>query len=122
MYSIAFPEMFNNVRTNLYSDSAATMSNLKLMLLSFKGSLLGDPNYGTRLNEIIYSNNNQILKDLIVDDIYIAIGEFMPQLSVERKNINVYSDGINLYASITATNLLNYTTNLYEINLTDVEG
>lgn len=122
MRSLAFPKMFTTTRTNTIEDREATLSNLKLLLLSFKGSLLGDPNYGTNLSRIIYSNNHQILRDLVIDDIYMAIGEFMPQLRVPRENISIYGDGINLYATINATNLLNYTTNLYEINLTNTEG
>lgn len=122
MKSIAYPKMFNSSRTLLYSDREATLSNLKLLLQSFKGSSLGDPYFGTDLHKVIYSNNRQILKDLIIDDIYTSIAEFMPQLSVDRKNIEITSDGVNLYARINATNLLNYTTNLYEINLTGTEG
>ena len=121
MYSLSFPDMFTTSRTKLYKDRDATMSNLKLLLLSFKGNLLGDPYYGTNLHKIIYSNNHQILKDLVIDDIYMAIAEFMPQLRVARNDISVYGDGINLYATINATNLLNYTTNMYEINLTETE-
>ena len=121
MFSIAFPEMFKPARTNLLKDREATMSNLKLLLQSYKGNLLGDPYYGTNINRIIYSNNHQILKDLIIDDIYVAIAEFMPQLRVSRSDINVYGDGINLYASIAATNVLNHMNNLYEINLTETE-
>lgn len=119
MYSLSFPDMFTTSRTKLYKDRDATMSNLKLLLQSFKGNLLGDPYYGTNLHKIIYSNNHQILRDLIIDDIYVAIAEFMPQLRVARRDIRIYGDGENLYADINALNLLNYTTNLYEINLTE---
>lgn len=119
MYSLSFPDMFITSRTKLYKDRDATMSNLKLLLQSFKGNLLGDPYYGTNLHKIIYSNNHQILRDLIIDDIYVAIAEFMPQLRVARRDIRIYGDGVNLYADINALNLLNYTTNLYEINLTE---
>lgn len=122
MYSIAFPEMFTTSRTKIYEDRDATMSNLKLLLLSFKGNLLGDPYYGTNLHKIIYSNNHQILKDLVIDDIYTAIAEFMPQLRVSRNDIRIWGDKTHLYASINALNLLNYTNNLYEINLTETEG
>ena len=122
MYSLSFPDMFTSSRTKLYDGREATLSNLKLLLQSFKGNLLGDPYYGTNLHKIIYSNNHQILKDLIIDDIYTAIAEFMPQLKVARNNIIIYGDGVNLYATINATNLLNYTNNLYEINLTETEG
>lgn len=118
MYSLSFPDMFTTTRTKLFSERDATLSNLKLLLLSFKGQLLGDPYFGTNIHKIIYSNNTQILQDLIIDDIYVAIAQFMPQLRVERKDIEITGDGRHLYAKINATNLTNYTTNMYEINLT----
>lgn len=118
MKALAFPDMFSSARTGVISDHEATLSNLKLLLQSYKGSLLGDPFYGTTLNKVIYSNNHQILKDLVVDDIYSAIVTFMPQLKLSRSDIEVYGDGTSLYATINAVNLTDYTVNLYEINLT----
>lgn len=119
MKSIAFPNMFSSARMNMYSDREATLSNLKLLLQSYKGSLLGDPYFGTTLNKVIYSNNHQILKDLVIDDIYMAIAEFMPQLRLSRSDIEITGDGTSIYATINAVNLLDYTSNLYEINLTE---
>ena len=119
--SIAFPDMLSSSRTNVVEDTDATISNLRLLLLSNKNSLLGDPYFGTELKEVIYSQNGPIIRDLIIDEIYTAIAVFMPQLSVARDNIEVESDGIDIYASFTALNLLNYTTNLYNIKLTNNE-
>lgn len=119
MKSIAFPNMFSSARMNTYSDREATLSNLKLLLQSYKGSLLGDPYFGTTLNKVIYSNNHQVLKDLVIDDIYMAIAEFMPQLRLSRSDIEITGDGTSIYATINAVNLLDYTSNLYEINLTE---
>lgn len=119
--SIAFPDMLSSTRTNVVQDDDATVSNLRLLLLSSKNSLLGDPYFGTELKDVIYSQNGAIIRDLIVDEIYTAVAVFMPQLSLSRNNIEVKSDGIDIYASFTATNLLNYTTNLYNIKLTNNE-
>ena len=47
MYSIAWPNMFSGKGTKLVSDHDATVQNLKLMLLSDRGSLFGDPYFGT---------------------------------------------------------------------------
>ena len=41
--SIAFPDMLSSTRTNVVQDDDATVSNLRLLLLSSKNSLLGDP-------------------------------------------------------------------------------
>ena len=121
MYSIAFPKMVSNVNTNVIQDREATASNLKLLLASDKYSLLGDPYYGTSLKRLIFEQNNQVLRDLIIDDIYTAIITFMPQIKVDRKDIVVTSNRASVFAKIKVINLLDYTTDLYNINLTDSE-
>ena len=117
--SIAFPDMLSSTRMNVISEDDATASNLRLLLLSPRKSLFGDPYYGNELKDVIFSQSGQIIKDLIVDEIYIAIAVFMPQLSVSRDDISIETDGVELYTTFKATNLLNYTTNLYNIKLTN---
>lgn len=119
--SIAFPDMLGNTRTNVLTDDDATSSNLRLLLKSIRKSLYGDPYYGTDLKQVIFSQNGQVVQDLIVDEIYTAINTFMPQLGIDRKNIQVTGDGKDIYATFTATNLLNYSINLYDIKLTNNE-
>lgn len=117
--SIAFPDMLSSTRMNVISEDDATASNLRLLLLSPRKSLFGDPYYGNELKDVIFSQSGQIIKDLIVDEIYTAIAVFMPQLSVSRDDISIETDGVELYTTLKATNLLNYTTNLYNIKLTN---
>ncbi len=121
MYSIAFPDMVSNTSTKLFKDHDATESNLKLLLLSNKYGLLGDPYFGTNLQKLIFEQNNQVIKDLIIDDIYVAILNFMPQLLIKRNGITITHDLAKVYVNIKALNLLDYTTNLYNINLTSSE-
>lgn len=121
MYSINFPKMISNVNTLIIQDHEATASNLKLLLGSDKYSLLGDPYYGTNLKRLMFEQNNQIIRDLIIDDIYSAILTFMPQIKVDRKDITVTSTRASVHANIKALNLLDFTTNLYNINLTNSE-
>ena len=118
MYSIGFPEMFSNSRTILVKDREAVISNLKLLLLSDKGSLFGDPYFGTQLKKVIYEQNDTIVNDLVVDEIYTAILMFMPQIKVSRNDIKVYSDGTTITATIKCIYLVDYTTDMYSINLT----
>ena len=121
MYSFAWPDMVKNTSANIIENHPATVSNLKLMLLSNKKSLLGDPYYGTNLKKLIFEQNNQVLKDLIIDDIYTSILTFMPQLVLSRNDITVTSDKHKVYINIKATDVLDYTTNLYNITLTEGE-
>ena len=73
LYSIAFPKMFKSVRTLTVKDHDATESNLKLLLASERETLFGDPDFGTKTRRYIFEQNNEILRDIIIDEIYTAI-------------------------------------------------
>lgn len=117
MKSLSFPVMFKNTKTMVSDDKKATMSNLYLLLKSSKESLFGDPFFGTNLMNLFYSNNNLALEDLVIDEIYTSILQFMPQLKLTRKDIKIKRDGMSLYAEINAKNVLDLTTNMYSIKL-----
>lgn len=121
MYSIAFPNMFSNSKTNLVEGKKATASNLKLLLKSRSGSLFGDPNFGTELMMVFFNQNSPILADLIIDEIYTTIVTMMPQIIVSRKDITIESNGVDVVANLRLTNKEDFTTNLYQINLTNTE-
>lgn len=123
MYSLAFPNMFKCAyRTEIIKDEDATRSNLKLLLNSERYSLFGDPYYGTALKKMLFEQNSVILKDLIIDEIYTSIITFMPQIKINRKDITITTDDYSVHARIKCVNLIDHTTNLYDINLTeDVE-
>ena len=122
MYSIAFPEMVKGTRTFLYRDHEATLSNLKLILSTVtRNVLFGDPYYGTDLLEAIYYQNNIVLWDLIQDEIYVAIKEYIPQIELKREDIKVYGEGTSLYATIKGIDRTDHTNNLYNIKLTDLD-
>ena len=121
MYSLAFPKMFNSTSLRVIEGHEATYSNLRLLLLSDTTMLLGDPYNGTPLRQVIFSQNDGVVKDLAIDAIYTSILTFMPQLVLQRKDIEIVQQQNEMYAKITATNILDYTTNLYEIKLTDTE-
>lgn len=118
MYSLAFPKILNSTTARVVSGYEATYSNLKLLLQSEKYSLFGDPYFGSSLRKLTFEQNNQILYDLVVDDIYVAIITFLPQIKLERRNIVITADRASIHITITATNLLDYTTDLYSITLT----
>ena len=119
MISIAFPDMFNRTVTNLTEDYDATLQNLKMLLWSEKGELFGDPYYGTGLKKYLYEQNDAILRDILIDDIYTAVATFMPQLKIDRKGITIESDGAKVIASIEALNRVSFETNLYNLVLLD---
>ena len=118
MYSIAFPEMFNSGGTILVKDKEATVSNMRLLLASWKNSLLGDPYFGTNLKNFIYEQNNIILRDIIIDDIYVSLQQFIPQVALKRKDITILNEGTAIYANINCINKLDNEVNMYQIKLT----
>lgn len=89
MYSIAFPRMFDAGNTLLVSDFNAIVQNLKLLLGSEKRELFMDPYFGTNLKRMLYEKGNHFLKDIIIDDICVAINTFMPQVTVTHKDIDI---------------------------------
>ena len=120
MISIRFPNMLSSQKTNLVTDHNATYQNLRYLLLSDKMSMVGDPYYGTNLKRFLYSQS-QILKDILLDDIFTAVAIFMPQVKLSRNDINIYAERQNLYVTMTCTNIVDHVTNLYKICLTSTE-
>ena len=114
MYSVAFPKMFNSSRTILYKDHEATLSNLKLLLESSRTSLFGDPYFGTDLKKYLFEQNDSILKDLLIDEIYTTILTFMPQLKLNRNDIIITTDDVDVFATIQCVNLIDYQTDMLQ--------
>lgn len=121
MYSLAFPDFLSSTNTKLIKDHEATASNIKLLLLSDKYGLFGDPYYGTSLKKLLFDQNSLVVQDLIIDDIFIAIQTFMPQVKINRKDIKVQADREHLNINIKALNLLDFKVDLYNIMLTNSE-
>ena len=121
MDSINFPDMFSTTSTKIVSGHDATLNNLKLMLLSSRKTLFGDPYFGTNLKWLLFEQGNEVLQDIIIDDIYTAILTFMPQLTLSRKDIEIVFNREEVFIKIKATNLLDFKTDLYTINLMELE-
>lgn len=119
MKSINYPRIFNTnkQKVNIVSDYYATLQNLKLLLYSDKGELFGDPYYGCNLKKFLYDQNDTVLKDIVIDDIYTAISIFMPQIRVERRDIILEADNVTVKVTIKALNRVNFQTNLYNLVL-----
>ena len=117
--SIQFPDMFTRTVTSTVDNYDATLQNLKMLLWSEKGELFGDPEFGTGLKKYLYDQNDYILADLVIDNIYDAITTFMPQLYITRNDIKVELGHAKIIVTIRALNRLDFTTNLYNIVLLD---
>lgn len=121
MNAVGFPNMLQANKTVIVKDLDATKQNLTYLLQSYKKTMLGDPYFGTNLRKLFYESNNAILRDLVIDDIYSAINNFMPQIRVTRKDITVTSDRNMVMVNIIAQNLLDFSFAEYNIKLLEVE-
>lgn len=118
MFSIAFPNIFNGSKVNLYRDYDAIKSNLTALLASDRGALFGDPFYGTKLKTLLWNQAyDPIVRDLIQDDIFQAIYSYMPQITVYRNDIQVSVVNNVVQASIRVRSDSGIESNLYNIQL-----
>ena len=117
MKSIAFPRMFTSSSTQLVSDREASAQNLRLLLCSERGDFADDPEFGVRLKRFIFEQNDYVLQDVLIDEIYTKIAIFMPQLRVSREDIRFVRQRATLYVNIQALNRLDFTTDMYSIAL-----
>ena len=124
MRSIHFPKMFNTNSTRVWKSSEhlnATKQNIKLVLYSERGELIGDPYFGLMLRHFMFDRNNYILRDQIIDMIYTQLAIFIPQVHVERKDITVFQDRekAKLYCEFSGINQIDYQLNTYQLVLFD---
>lgn len=117
MKSIKFPEMIKHHYVDTISDIDATYQNLKLFLTSEKGEFVFDPFFGIRLKRYIFEQNNFILRDIIIDEIYEQITIFMPQLIIRRDDITITADRAKIYCNIKARNQKDFELNSYNLVL-----
>lgn len=122
MKSIKFPNMFSTNSTKVWDESEylkATDQNLKLVIQSMHGELLGDPYFGTLLREYMFDQNSYILRDIIADMIYTQVAIFIPQLYVTRRDIQIFQDRRKgqLICQIRGINQLDYQPNTFELLL-----
>lgn len=119
--SIKFPDIFSNASTNLVDGHEATAQNLKHTLFAQKSSHFGDPYFGSNIKRRIFEQNDTILRDLIIDDIYTTISTFMPQIRVERKDIEIIQDTATVHANLKVKNLIDFNMEEFSIALFNLE-
>lgn len=121
MKSINFPKMLNSNSSNVIKDEEATLRNLRTLLSTEKGEFIDDPFFGIRLKRYIFEQNNYVLRDILIDEIYTQITVFMPQLLVKRDGISIIQDRGKLYANIKVMDRVDFTTNMYSLVLFERE-
>ena len=120
MNSINFPKMFQGNGTIINKDADSNKSILEwlhLLLGSEVGTMHGDPEFGIRLKRYAFDQNNYILRDILVDEIYTKIVYFCPSIYLERKNIKIISELHTIKVNIVCKNQATFETNMYDLVL-----
>lgn len=121
MKSLAFPKMFNSSSTLTKTDYEASKECIHLLLSSEKGTFKYDPLFGVKLKRYTFDQNNYILRDQLIDEIYTQLSVFTPQLQVNKSDIIIEQTGTKLTARFKAINKADYTTNMYSLALMGLE-
>ena len=95
------------------------MQNTKLLLNCTRGELFGDPYFGLMLKKFMFDQNNCVLKDAIIDMIYTQLALFIPQVRVNRADIDIVQDREKgkLYCTFSGTNQIDYTNDNFNLLL-----
>ena len=84
MNSIGFPKIFKGNSTDIKTGLDATKECLLLLLSTEVGEMLGDPEFGIRLKKYTFNQNNYVLRDIIIDELFEQINTFCPQIKISR--------------------------------------
>ena len=123
--SIKYPVTFNLTSGKTDLDELTTSINrcVALILTSAKGELLGDPDYGSRLYELLFNQYSDDLQDMIKTEIVESISKYETRIKVRDTDITIEQEenadrnAFNIHISYTVTN----TGNNYE-TVVSLEG
>lgn len=122
MNTISFPKIFNGNSTIVKYGDDATKQSILLLISSECGEFFGDPDFGIRLKRYFFEQNNIILRDILIDELYTKIVDYCPQIYLERRDIKIFSSGSKLIANIKYRNQETFITNMFSLVLFKTEG
>lgn len=119
-----FPNMFKTNSSNIWKATdynKATKQSSVLLLNTERGELFGDPYYGLLFKQYLFEQNNLILRDAVIDIVYTQLVLFIPQLHIERQNIDIIQDAEHgkLYCKFTAVSQIDFTNDNYTLIMYD---
>jgi len=100
--TFSYPYIFSMIsgKSQLDNDIVSIETCLKLLLLTSKGELLGDPMFGTNINKYIYDINNIALQDILRTEIVDAINAYEKRVRVLPEyiyfNSNIETNTVNI--------------------------
>lgn len=106
--SITHPKIFSIINGNTGLDTLSTSINrsISLILLTAKGEVFGNPEFGSDIRKYLFEYITDTTKELIIDEIMNSVSMWEPRIILERNNITIEQDDMTLkiHISYTLTN------------------
>lgn len=92
--SIKHPNEFSMItgKTTLVRELESVSQSIRLILLSERGELFGDPNYGSRLKRLLMEQMTPTLYDLIRNEIADSVNSQDTRVFINPEDIEVTED------------------------------
>ena len=116
---------FNRGKSGLFSQSQTTLeqagSNIKNLLLTAKGERVMQPDFGSRLRELLFEQYTEDLSSRIQSEIQEAISTWLPYINISSVNI-IQSDEDPNTTSVDIDFSLNYEPDRFESITLNLDG
>ena len=116
---------FNRDKSGLFGRTQTTLeqagSNIKNLLLTAKGERVMQPNFGSRLSELLFEQYTEDLSSRIQEEIQEAISTWLPYINIASVNI-IQSDEDPNITSVDIDFSLNYEPDRFESITLNLDG
>ena len=123
--SIGLTLPFNRGSSGLFPQSETTLeqagSNIKNLLLTAKGERVMQPDFGSRLRELLFEQYTEDLSSRIQSEIQEAISTWLPYINISNVNI-IQSDEDPNTTNVSIDFALNYEPDRFESITLNFEG
>ncbi len=106
--SITHPKMFSLINGNTETDSLDISINrsIALILLTAKGEVFGNPDFGSDIRKFLFQNYTDSMRDLLIDEIVESISNWEDRIVINRSDISIEQDdlALKIHISYTLTN------------------
>ena len=106
--SITHPKMFSLINGNTETDSLDISINrsIALILLTAKGEVFGNPDFGSDIRKFLFQNYTDSMRDLLIDEIVESINDWEDRIVINRSDISIEQDDLvlKIHISYTLTN------------------
>ena|SRR5210317_641338 len=116
---------FNRGKSGLFPQTETTLeqagSNIKNLLLTAKGERVMQPDFGSRLRELLFEQYTEDLSSRIQSEIQEAISTWLPYINISNVNI-IQSDEDPNTTNVSIDFALNYEPDRFESITLNFEG